>query len=423
MSNRRRPGIGDKTPVPDDGYPSARDLPTFLEFDEKLRAMKALAALMPSLRSEVRNLEGSLREITDSVDGFYRVLAGRDWVYHDQLNIAAMRAPIEANNAEDLESLLVALYSDPDQLSRLLNQLRFQPNMPERMPLVELAREDHLAGRYYSVTLTLLAVMDGFVNEIEKARRGLSSRDAVDIKPWNSVVGHHGGLKAAHRSFTKTFKATSTEEIFTLHRNGIVHGTLTEFNNVVVAAKAWNRLLAVNDWARSLTEASKPPAPPPPSIRQSMHQVAATAKRMKRLDNWLPRTVDRETDNGNALALEPVAIAAKTLFESWMSGNYGKLGALLREAPKKNQQAKFAGEVRRRFGTVTLDAFEVEKIEMLSSSAAVVTATLTIAGASFRNETRWLREDEARHSVPEFEDGGEWRSVHYYPDEYGTSTL
>jgi hypothetical protein len=155
VSNRRRPGTGDEIPVPDDGYPSARDLPTFVEFDDKLRAMKALSALMPSLRSEVRSLEGSLREITDSVDGFYRVLAGRDWVYHDQLNIADMRAPIEANDAEGLEALLVALYSDPDQLSRLLNQLRFQPNMPERMHLVELAREDHLAGRYYSVTLTL----------------------------------------------------------------------------------------------------------------------------------------------------------------------------------------------------------------------------------------------------------------------------
>jgi hypothetical protein len=49
----------------------------------------------------------------------------------------------------------------------------------------------------------------------------------------------------------KRFSKTSNEEVFELYRNGIVHGVLLNFNNAVVASKAWNRLFAVADWATS----------------------------------------------------------------------------------------------------------------------------------------------------------------------------
>ncbi|MCU1412439.1 MAG: hypothetical protein JWR04_3146 [Rhodoglobus sp.] len=329
-----------------------------------------------------------------------------------------MRGPIDAKDPDALEATLIDFYGDPQQLDRLIRQLGVEPNMPERMHLVRLAREDHLAGRYYATTLTLLAVMDGFVNEIERARRGLSSRDADEINPWNSVVGHHLGLKAAHRSFTKTFKATSTDEITTLHRNGIVHGTLPNFNNAVVASKAWNRLMAVKDWARSLDAASQPPPPPTPSIAESVVKLAATARRTSRLRDWEHRSVAFGSADFSS---EPAVIAAHKLFHSWKSRNYGQLASFLREAPKKSEMAKFTGDVRRRFEGVNLDEFRIERVDMLTSSVAVITATLTVDGRQFLNETRWYREDDARHSVPEFEDGGAWRSIHYWPDEYGAT--
>lgn len=418
VTTRRRPQVGDNNPAPDGGYPSARDLPTFAEFDEKLKAMKLLALAQPKMRPTIRELEKSLRALTDSVDGFYRLLQGRDWVYHDQLNVEVMRGPIEADDADALEATLIAFYSDSDQLNRLVNQLAFQPNMPERIHLVRLAREDHLAGRYYATTLTLLAVMDGFVNEIEKARRGLSSRDADEINPWNSAVGHHMGLKAAHRSFTKTFKATSTDDVTTLHRNGIVHGNLPNFNNPLVASKAWNRLMAVNDWARSLEAARQPPPTPMPPIKESLKQIAATTQRVARLREWTGRKVHADSAD---FATEPVAIAANALFGAWESQNFGQLAVLLREAPKKSEMPRFIGDVRRRFEGASLDEFRVERIDMLTSSVAVVTATLIVEGREFLNETRWFREDEARHSVPEFEGGGTWRCVHYWPDEFGAT--
>lgn len=394
-------------------------MPTFAEYDTKLKAMKALALLKPSLRPQVAALERSLRALIDSVDGFYRVLARRDWVYHDQLSVEKMQPAIDAEDADALERYLVDFYGDAHNLTRLRAQLSVMPNMPERIHLVDFARDDHLAGRYYATTLTLLAVMDGFANEIEKARRGLSSRDAEEINPWDSAVGHHGGLKAAHRSFTRTFKATSTDEIFTLHRNGIVHGNLPNFNNAVVASKAWNRLMAVKDWARALEAASAPAEPPPPSIRESLGRIAAIARRTDLLKKWTHRTVTLERDGSEVLGAEPVAIAATSLFDAWMTANYGRMAPLLRDAPKRSGLARFAGEVRKRFEGAKLTAFRIDEVRMLTASMAVTVATLTVDGITFVNETHWNREDDDRRSVPEFEDGGTWRSIHYYPDEYG----
>jgi hypothetical protein len=394
-------------------------MPQFRAFEEKLRAMKLLTAFSPKLRADLRDIERQLRSMTDSVDGFYDVLAGRDWVYHEQLDVEAMRGAIEGKDPIALEAVLIDRYTDPTKLNRLVMSLKPVPNMTERFHLVELARDDHLAGRYYATTLTLLAVMDGFVNEIEKARRGLSSRDAAEINPWNSVTGHHLGLKAVHRTFTKTFKATSTDEIHSLYRNGIVHGNLPHFNNVTVASKAWNRLLAVADWAKSLEAARQPPEPPPPPIRDSIAMIAATARRNELLKTWTGRTVTVEQDGVDAVAAEPVAVAASSLFEAWQRRNYGGIAVLLREAPsKKGDLPKFSGEVRRRFERSDLARHEIVSVQMLTSSSAVVIATITVDGETFENETRWLREDVARRAVPEFESAGEWRSIHYYPDEY-----
>jgi hypothetical protein len=55
--------------------------------------------------------------------------------------------------------------------------------------------------------LTLLSVMDGFVNDVDHGeRRGLHARDADEMGAWDSVVGHHMGLTHAHLSFTKPFR-------------------------------------------------------------------------------------------------------------------------------------------------------------------------------------------------------------------------
>jgi RIO-like serine/threonine protein kinase len=64
-----------------------------------------------------------------------------------------------------------------------------------------------------------------------------------------------------------TFKAPKKkrvdDEVFEVYRNGIVHGTVVNFNNVVVATKAWNMLFAVADWDSATTKAAAPAEPQP----------------------------------------------------------------------------------------------------------------------------------------------------------------
>ncbi len=42
-----------------------------------------------------------------------------------------------------------------------------------------------------------------------------------------------------------------------------MHGNLVNFDNDIVASKAWNRLFAVADWAASRQKQSVPPKPEP----------------------------------------------------------------------------------------------------------------------------------------------------------------
>jgi hypothetical protein len=51
--------------------------------------------------------------------------------------------------------------------------------------------------------------------------------------------------------------------LYELYRNGIIHGTLLNYDNDVVATKAWNRLFAVVDWAKARTKEQQPPRAEP----------------------------------------------------------------------------------------------------------------------------------------------------------------
>ena len=65
----------------------------------------------------------------------------------------------------------------------------------------------------------------------------------------DSVVGHHLGLTHSMKTFRTTIKKRVDDEVFEVYRHGIVHGAVVNFDNVVVATKAWNMLFAVADWA------------------------------------------------------------------------------------------------------------------------------------------------------------------------------
>ena len=72
-----------------------------------------------------------------------------------------------------------------------------------------------------------------------------------------------------------------------MHWHGIVHGTITRFDNVVVATKAWNMLFALVDWAAATRKARQPEAPKP-TLLGVVRQMVPTVRMKRRVDAGRP---------------------------------------------------------------------------------------------------------------------------------------
>lgn len=109
---------------------------------------------------------------------------------------------------------------------------------------------------------------------------------------WDSVTGHHLGLTNALTPFLNTIKKRVDDEVFELHRQGIVHGSVTDFNNAVVATKAWNLLFAVVDWSIATAKKVKDDEKrPEPGWRKTLSSLAEYGRRKKARDQFAPWTV------------------------------------------------------------------------------------------------------------------------------------
>lgn len=400
--------------TPPDPYMSARDLPTVVEMTEQLRGFKALTMFVArDQRGTLRELESQLDELVQTVDGFYERLGERHWIFHDSLNTNVVKKllPMEP---PDAEQALISYYQESDTLRNMLHRLRRFPAMQVRLPLVERARDDYEAGRFDSVVLKLLAVMDGFVNDFEtEQRRGLHARSDDEMAAWDSVAGHHMGLSRAHRTFTQTFRKTSEDEVFELYRNGIVHGMLPNFNNAIVATKAWNRLFAVADWAQS-REKQAASKEPDPTWRQVIGQMAETSRVKKALDTWEARTL---TPDDGGFEDEEVFSRATDFLSGWKSKNYGKMAGLLAKLTREGSLGKDAGQMRDLFSLLELEDFRLVRLDFQAPVICEVDAELRVEGETKIGRLRWIREQEdGSPAVPGTQDG-DWLVMTWGPLE------
>lgn len=292
----------------------------------QIQGMKLLTRIIArDQRAYLKEIERQIRELTDIVDRFYSLLGPRHWIFHDHLNAEKVGALVGLD-PDAAEQALIEIYQDPEALRLMIMPLNTLPGMHSRMHLIEKARIDYQEGRFYSTVLVLLTAMDGFVNELgAQRRRGLHARDADELHAWDSVVGHHLGLAHAHRTFTKSTSRTSTEPVLELQRNGIIHGTLLNYDNVVVATKAWNRLFAVADWATSIEKKNIEPEREP-TWRDLFRQISKNQEAKKALDEWRPRALEAD-DPG--FAGEEVCKRARTYLDAWKARNYGVMASLI----------------------------------------------------------------------------------------------
>ncbi|MGA5703128.1 hypothetical protein [Peterkaempfera bronchialis] len=313
---------------------------------------------------------------------------------------------------EEAESVLIDHYNDPERLLYLTIGLKRLPAMRKRLELVEKAKADYFAGRYYSTVHVLLSVMDGFVNEFETIRKGLHARQTEELKAWDSVVGHHMGLTRAHRTFTKGRSATNEEPVHELYRNGIVHGSILNYDNIVVATKAWNRLMAVADWARAREKEQQPP-PKKPTWRELFGRLAEQGRTNKALAAFEPYQLTSEDEE---FATHPVHIAASGFLTAWAACNFGAMTALVTADVHKKHGNAAPRQVRLAFTEHELSAFTISGLDVRAAAMCMAAVELTAPDGTARSiRLRWIREDESGQPVPTPLEGGTWRLYTWAP--------
>ena len=404
------------SPAAPEPYGSARDLPSFRELERQLAGLKALNTLLRrGKRDEIRRLEQQLRQMTDTVDGFYALLGERNWIFTGDLNMPAMAQVIAVTDPGEAESRFVAYYQDENRIQFPLGRLHRFAAMRPRMPLLEKALRDHQEQRYYSTVLALLTVMDGFVNDLDKSdRQGLHARQAEDMVAWDSVVGHHLGLSHAHKSFTKSFYKTDETEVTELYRNGILHGTLVNFDNIIVATKAWNRLFAVADWADARAKQAGP-AQPRPSLRETLRDWGTTQQRQRRLDTWTPHDCSPSDPDCELVGV------VQDFLTRWQARQWGPLGQFFMPVGAKRESVgKLAQLAKDLYEDEDLTGWVMQDIHHTAAAVAMVEVALDVNGTTHQTQLRWVHVRGDGHIAPEWSTGT-WTLSLYGPVNFLTA--
>lgn len=396
-------------------YGSARDLPSFQEMSEQLQGAKLLTRFVArEQRPRVLQIERDLDRLATVVDAFYERLGPRNWVFHDKMSLDDIHTILAHTSTEDeAEDRLIGLYQTDETLNRWIVGLKQHEGLRSRFHQIERAKEHYRNSRYDSCTLQLIAVMDGFVNDFEPSvRQGLASRDPDEMAAWDSVVGHHMGLTHTLKTFTKTIKKRIDEEVFEVYRHGIVHGSVTRFDNAVVATKAWNMLFAVADWARA-TQKSAQPKKSEPSWKDTWSTIQRYAAYKRYQERFEPLFI---TPASADFAGSDVAAAVSEFLVAWEHRRWSHVAGfeppVLASLGSEGERARYAKETFSHYG---LDHWTIESIELRLASTADINVTATINGEARRMQIRMiLWTSEGKLGMPD-EHGAEWRVAVWAP--------
>lgn len=378
-------------PSPPTPYGSAQDLPSFRELQEQLRGLKLLTRLVArDQRQNLKQLERDVARLVRVVDDFYALLGPRNWIFHDSLSVDRIDAILqEATDADEAEMRFIDLYRDPEAFKWWIVRLHRHEGLRARSHQIDRARAHYEADQFDSCVLQLIAVMDGFVNDFEPAvRQGLSARQADEMTAWDSVVGHHMGLTNALNAFTRTVKKRMDDEIFEVHRHGIMHGSVVKFDNVIVATKAWNMLFAVADWAAATEKASKPRAPQP-TWGTLVPKLRRHAAYRRHRDTFVPETIPASDERFSALA---VIRSATDFLNAWQHKRWGLMAPFAPPAVVRSKSAgRAAARTRETFHRYELTAWELLQVRFDQASTAELKAAATVAGDEASMTFRMVR--------------------------------
>lgn len=395
----------------DVGYKSAMDMPSFAELMEKARGAMASRFLMDTKsRADVERMYQEMIDLGNDVERFYDLLGDRHWIFHDRIPTTLVRENIlGATDADAAEQALCDYYEDPEQMRFLVMPFMRFPEMRARQHLVDFARRDFEEKRYYAVVLNLLTVMDGFVNDVQTVRRGLHAREPEELQSWDTPVGHHKGLTATQPSFRRSFFKRSDDEVFDLFRNGILHGNLPNYDNRIVACKAWNRLLAVSDWAWSLEQQAKPKKPKP-TWGDTVQLLKQNAENRKAQDSWTAASGTVAPGEAEHSSIR----AAADFLDLWVKKNWGHLAGCFMLIGT----AATPAEVRSWFAPYVIESYRLVSWETQAPAIAEVEVELVLKGTTFPATLRMTFTSDNGDVRVEGQQDGSWKVVHRNPALY-----
>ena len=371
--------------------------------------------------AKFEDLERETTEFVSLPDRFNDLFASRGWIIYDLLNMTVVKAAIhkgEAGDVDGAESDLVEYYT-LENVEYHLRAMRGITAFQSRSRLAFLAATDYAEGRYHACIPIVLALMDGLVNEVNEANRGIFA-EGTELKAWDSVSAHARGWGELSKLLSKGRRKTYTETIEIPYRNGILHGMDLGYDNKMVAAKTWAALFATREWALK-AEQGKLIEPPPESkpkstLHDTIKRISENETIKKLQESWKPR--DLQLGVNVPLTGKPDEFIAETperrlsefLF-FWQQRNFGYMAQCL-PTDKSNASKSTAKQMRDRFAGRKLTGFTFTSIEDTAPAVCVINAALSYAEESIFTPKefsfRMIYQDGSGGAMVRGQAGGSW---------------
>lgn len=390
------------------------NLPSVVELKQQVRALSAISSILRNkeTKEEMRKIKAELDETLEIVEHFYSILGKRNWVFSDALNLDRMKTILENDNADEAEKALISYFKEPGMLETQINRLHRFPDMRPRLPLLRKAEIDYREGRYYSSTLVVVTIMDGFVNDANKASRtGLHALKPEELASEDCVATVLAGLPSVQRIFTKTARKRIDTPLYEVQRHALVHGMATDFDNDIIASKAWCMLFAITDWKKSKEKVAVPEKDKPSfidSVREFKAIQAEVKKNRVLLDSWEEHNVSLEKPSKPDREVLDSYVAYCT---AWKNGNYGRLADFLPNLTNKSKGA-MAGEAREIYAEHPISDFRILSIVRPAAAIAIAAIRFQLDDQSWDTEIRFARFDERNQPAAEWE-AGSWKAMQY----------
>lgn len=410
-----------------------RDVPSMKKLREEIGSFQVVARLTPLIRllgrpgrkiaeqlGRIPELASQAERLSNLPDRFNDTFAERGWIAYEMMKMDVMEEAVklaDEGRLDDAENL-IADYYDEENIRFKFMFMSGIPEFSERMPLLEKALSDYLAGRYHACVPVVLALTDGFVDDVGKANAGFFSKSAK-LTAWDSISAHDKGLQKLAAILGKPRKRTRTEQISVPYRNGILHGHDLGYDNKLVAAKCWAALFSLRDWALAQRDGRGPRPEKQEGILDAFRKLLEVEKRKELITSWRPRpedellSVPRSGVPDDYREGTPERCVVEFL-DAWKRKNYGRMARALRGCAD-GDIGRRAGELRQDARERTLEEFAVLRVSDSAAAIAVVDVELTVREdeevRTVGKSARLLFENEAEEPRVFGAEDGTWKLV------------